>query len=452
MIKPSDRCPNITELFNSTFIEWHLLRRIKYYHLPCQNQSLNLSCFHDDVHLCLCYSFGQRRLADCFIFDHNMTFDCSGHSECENGAQCLEDDRECPTRSMCICPSCFYGRRCQFSTSGFGLSLDAILGYHILPNVSFIHQPFIIKMSLALTIIFIVAGFINSILSMMTFKNKLVREVGVGLYLLCSSITTLVTMIMFGLKFLILLLAQMTIISNKSFLSFQCHSIDFVLKICLNMDQWLNACVAVERAVTAIKTIRFVKKKSKQTAKLVIIILLIIIIVTSIHDPIYRSLVDEVSNDDDNIKRTWCIISYGPILQVYDYIIHIFHFFGPFLVNLISSIILIKTKSRQQLNIQTQRNYKEILREQYRQHRNLLTAPVVLVTLKVPRLILTFVSKCMKSTNDSWLFLVGYFMTFIPYMITFIIFILPSKFYKKEFQKSVHQLRSIVQRYLHLRS
>jgi hypothetical protein len=218
------------------------------------------------------------------------------------------------------------------------------------------------------------------------------------------------------------------------------------------MYQWLNACVAVERAFTAIKGTRFIKKKSKQAAKLVIIILLIIIIITFIHDPIYRRLIDEESNDDDNIKRTWCIVSYGPILQVYDYIIHIFHFFGPFLVNLISSIILIKTKSRQQLNIQTQRNYKEILREQYRQHRNLLTAPVVLIILTVPRLILIFVSKCMKSTGDSWLFLIGYFMTFIPYMITFIIFILPSKFYKKEFQKSVYQLRSIVQRYLHLRS
>ena len=51
MINPSDRCPHISELFNQTFIQWHLIRRIKYYHLPCQNQSLNLSCFYDDVHL-----------------------------------------------------------------------------------------------------------------------------------------------------------------------------------------------------------------------------------------------------------------------------------------------------------------------------------------------------------------------------------------------------------------
>jgi hypothetical protein len=450
MIKPSDRCPNITELFNETFIRWHLLRRIKYYHLPCQNQSLNLSCFYDDLHLCLCYDFGEKRLANCFNFDHNMTFDCSGHSVCENGAKCLQNHPTCPERSVCICLPCFYGMQCQFSTSGFGLSLDAILGYHILPNVSITHQPLIIKMSLALTIIFIVPGLINGVLCIMTFKNKIVRDVGCGLYLFGSSITTLFTMIMFGLKFLILLLAQMTIISNKSFLSFQCHSIDFILRVCLCMGQWLSACVACERAITVMKGTRFVKKKSKKAAKIVMIILLIVIIGTCIHDPIYRHLDEEESNDDDKIKRTWCIVRYRPTLQVYDYIIHTFHFFGPFLINLISSVILIIKKSRQQSNVQTHRTYKEVLREQFRQHRNLLTGPIVLVILALPRLIITFVSKCMESTGDSWLFLVGYFVSFIPPMLTFIVFVLPSEFYRKEFRKTVQQFRTFIQRRLHL--
>ncbi len=179
---------------------------------------------------------------------------------------------------------------------------------------------------------------------------------------------------------------------------------------------------------------------------------MIIIIGTCIHDPISRRLIDEESNDDNNIKRIWCIASYRPALQVYDYVIHTFHFFGPFLVNLISAIILITKKSRQQSTIQTQRSYKKILREQFREHKHLLTAPVVLVILTVPRLILTFVSKCMKSTGDSWLFLIGYFITFIPSTVTFVIFILPSKFYKKEFRKSFHRLRSTVQQLLHLES
>jgi hypothetical protein len=449
MVNSSNHCPHISELFNKTFIQWHVLRRIKYYHLPCQRYSPDLSCFYDDVHFCLCYNFGQKRLANCFNFVHNMTFDCIGQSECENGAQCFQDHLTCPYRSMCMCPSCFYGARCQFSTSGFGLSLDAILGYHILPHISIIHQSSIVQFSLAFTIIFVVAGLINGIFCLITFKNKIVREVGCGLYLLSSSIIVLLTIMMFGLKFFILLLAQMTIISNRSFLSFQCHSIDFILRVCLSMDQWLSACVAVERAITAIKGLGFVKKKSRQAAKLVIVILLIVIVGTCIHDPIYRRLINE-ENEDDDQKRIWCIVTYPSSLQIYNYIIHIVHFFGPFMINLISPVILIIKTSHHQSNVHQERTYKEILHGQFREHRHLLTAPIVLVILALPRLIITFVSKCMNSTGDAWLFLVGYFISFIPSMLTFIVFISPSKFYRKEFHKSITQYRTIIQRRLHL--
>jgi len=450
-INSSNHCPNINELLNKSIVQLHLLRRIKYYHLPCQNQSLNLSCFYDEIHLCLCYDFEHQRLANCFKFDHNMTFDCFGQNECENGGQCLQDKPDCPTRSICICPPCYYGRRCQFSTTGFGLSLDAILGYHITPNLSLTQQSFIIKLSLALTIIFIVIGFINGILSLITFKNKIVLEVGSGLYLLGSSITTLFIMIIFGLKFFILLLAQMSIISNRTFLQVQCHLIDFLLRICLCMDQWLNACVALERAFTTTKGPSFVKSKSKCAAKFVIMFLVIVITGTCIHDSIYRHLIDE-DNDTDNIKRTWCIVNYSPSLEVYNYIIHIFHFIGPFLINLVSTIILITNKSRQQSRVHPQRTYQEILREQFLKQKHLIISPIILIILAFPRLIIIFVSKCMKSADNVWLYLVGYFISFIPPMLTFIVFIVPSKFFRKQLCSRVRQYQRAIQQHLQLTS
>jgi hypothetical protein len=204
------------------------------------------------------------------------------------------------------------------------------------------------------------------------------------------------------------------------------------------MDQWFNALVAIERAITAIKAIQFNKKKSKQVAKIVIIILLIFVIGTNIHDPINRRLIDEENEDE---KRIWCIVSYSSNLQIYNSFMNIFHFIVPFILNLISPIILITKISHQQSILQPHRTYKQILQEQLRQHRHLLIAPVVLVILALPRLIISFLSKCMKSADNSWLFLAGYFISFIPPMLTFIIFILPSKFYKKEFQETVNRYR-----------
>jgi hypothetical protein len=372
-----------------------------------------------------------------------MTFNCLGQSVCENGAQCFQDTPNCPQRSMCVCSPCFYGTRCQFSTSGFGLSLDAILGYHILPHVKIIHQPYLVQISAALSIIFVIGGVINGILAIITFRKKNVREVGCGLYLLGSSITTLLTMTVFGLKFWILILAQIGLIMNRSFLSFQCHSIDFLLRICLNMDQWLNAFVAIERAYTTIKGTRFNKAKSKQAAKLVIGILLIFTIGTTIHDPVYRRLIEEESDDE---KRIWCIVTYPSSIQTFDSIMLTFHVCVPFIINLISAVILLTKKSHQQSNLQAHRRFQQVLREQFRQHRHLFISPVVLVILTLPRLIISFASKCMRSARDSWPFLIGYFISFIPPMLTFIVFILPSTFYMKTLKSSLIRYRTKVQR------
>ncbi|CAF4597959.1 unnamed protein product, partial [Rotaria sp. Silwood2] len=122
-------------------------------------------------------------------------------SACENEGQCFQEDQNCPRKSICICSPYFYGIQCQFRVNGFGLSLDAILHYHIQPQVNFLNQFNVVLFSLIVTTIGMIAGFVNGILSLITFTNKLVCQVSCGWYLLGSSNTTLLTTIMFGLKF-----------------------------------------------------------------------------------------------------------------------------------------------------------------------------------------------------------------------------------------------------------
>lgn len=128
----------------------------------------------------------------------------------------------------------------QYKWIEYIVGWDFRLSY-ILPEISLIEQPFITQMGSALTIVFLLAGLINGLCCLITFKNKSVHEISCGLYLLGSSITNLIVMILFGLKFfiLLLLLTQMLMITNRSFLVVQCHSIDFLLRVCLSMDQCL---------------------------------------------------------------------------------------------------------------------------------------------------------------------------------------------------------------------
>ncbi|CAF4831521.1 unnamed protein product [Rotaria sp. Silwood1] len=137
-IIPEHRCLSIKDLFTDNIPilpRWH---RAKHYHIPCQKHS-NLVCFYDnDFFMCLC---DIDRNANCFKFDYRPLYKCFGYNYCENDGQCHIDNSTCPTSSSCFCKECYYGSRCQFTTTGFGLSLDDILGYNIWPNIPFSRQP-----------------------------------------------------------------------------------------------------------------------------------------------------------------------------------------------------------------------------------------------------------------------------------------------------------------------
>jgi len=124
------------------------------------------------------------------------------------------------------------------------------------------------------------------------------------------------------------------------------------------------------------------------------------------------------------------------------------HFIFPFIINFISALLIIIISTRQQAKVRTQQTYKKILNEEIQKHRSLLIGPFVLIILGIPRLIISFASGCMKSANDSWLFLSGYYISLIPPLLTFVIFILPSTVYKQEFDKAINHYKSILKRLL----
>ncbi|CAF1166729.1 unnamed protein product [Adineta ricciae] len=444
-IRSSDRCKRLSEVLDEHIVHYHLLRRMKYYQIPCEKYAPHLQCFYDQDYFCFCYSSAYQRLANCFPFKSTLQYDCYGYSICENNARCVQDSSICPKSTICVCPDCYHGTRCQFSSHLFGLSLDAIIGFHIQPFVNLTSQILVVKVSLCLTIIIILLGVTNSVLSWITFQDEESRKNGCGHYLLASSVVILLTMVVFGLKFVILLISQMVYVSNELFLKIQCHTLDCFIRIGLTMDQYMNACVAVERLITVRKGVKFDQKKSKRVAKYAIILLFVWTGITNIHDPIHRRLIHDNNEDDNEMgKRIWCIVNYPAKIQTYNSIINLIHFLFPFVLNLISALLIISMTAKQRTIVRTNLSYQQLLLAQFQEHKHLLIAPIILISLALPRLILSFVSNCMKSTTDAWLPLMGYFISFIPPMLTSILFILPSKHYKKQFTKSMKTMQNAI--------
>ena len=74
-------------------------------------------------------------------------------------------------------------------------------------------------------------------------------------------------MTLFTLKFFLLVFSQMSMITNHPFLQVNCITSDMLLKSLLAIGEWLNACVAVERVITAYIGVKFNKQKRKLYAK-----------------------------------------------------------------------------------------------------------------------------------------------------------------------------------------
>ena len=427
-ILPSHQCLSITELFNESVTDLHLIKRIKLYHMPCPDRP-ELACFYDSNHMCLC---NRARQANCFDFDHHMAHDCRGHNLCENDGQCFQDNFTCPTLSTCVCQDCYYGSRCQFSTKGSTLSLDAILGYAIRPLTRITQQSLAVKMSICITTIIFTIGFLSNLCSLLTFQSKTTHNVGCGQYLLMSSIVSILTLSILSIKFCILLAWQIGSIKNQNFLFIQCILIDYFLRVLVSTGDWLNACVAIERVVNIIQGIKFNKQKSIKYARWIILLVFMLTFVSHLYDPIHRQIIH-----DEEDQRTWCVTDYSSNLKQIDQILNVIHFCLPVFINLIAAIIIILASVRKRSNAQKNVSYKKILRQQLEHHKHLLISPLILVLLALPRLIISFLFGCMKSARNPWFYLIGYYMSFVPSMLTFIVFVLPSQAYKKEFKKSI---------------
>ncbi|CAF3844737.1 unnamed protein product [Adineta steineri] len=431
-ISLEQHCPYVKQYFNSTFLEYESKYHPKYYSYICRKRR-DLMCFYDETLMCIC---DIDRFANCFEFNHTIDGNCYGHNDCQNNGQCFQNNQTCPTMSICVCKDCYYGGKCQMSTEGNLLSLDQIIGYFIKPTNSFSNQRLIIKVTLSITLVIFLFGLIDFILSILTFHMKNSLQVGCGYYLLISSILSLFMIIILVIKFFHLIFSQMKIIENEFQLLFACKSIDMILKSLLASNEWMVACVAIERTINTISGPKFNKIKSKKLAKWIIVFVISLTFISHFHDPYYRELIKDIDGDD---QRIWCFVRYPSFVYNYNYFITLFHFLVPILINIISAIIIIILVTRSRSNLQRNKSYKQHLKEQLNRHKHLLISPLTLVFLGTPRLIFSFIRGCMRTTRNPWFYMIGYYVSFIPPILTFLTFVIPSDNYRKEFRSSIQK-------------
>ncbi|CAF0767538.1 unnamed protein product [Adineta ricciae] len=433
-ISANHQCFHISRLMNETFLGYVHLRRMKYYPLLCQ-ENVHLKCFHDERQMCICDSYG---FSNCFKFNpSSISYDCQGRSVCENKGLCIQDNPSCPTQSICICDACHYGARCQFSTRGSLSSLDHILAYRIIPNLSIYQQSSIVLMTILITSVMLFLTIINGFLSIIAFRIKGIKNIGCGLYLSISSVNSICLLVMLVVKVWHLILSQSSIITSRLYLRISCKLLDMFLNILITMNDWFGGCIAVEQIFITFQENNFNQIRSKKLAKRIIFAIYIFSTLTNTHESFYRQLVDDFDIDE---KRTWCIALYPPTVDTYNTTMSLVHFLVPLSMSFFSTLIIILLLARSNSTMQPGATFRQNLKEQFHHHKHNLIIALAVPSLSVPRLIISFISGCMKSSQDPSLYLISYLFSFVPSMTTFIVFILTADGYKQELSSIARQL------------
>jgi hypothetical protein len=152
--------------------------------------------------------------------------------------------------------------------------------------------------------------------------------------------------------------------------------------------------------------------------------------------------IDEDNTDGSTTDRDIsCVTHYSPAVQDYNTTILFFHLVAPFLVNLSSALFIIFGAARQRSVARTGKTFNEHVREQFKEHKQLIISPIILLVLSIPRLIISLLPDGVKISENLWLYLSAYLISFIPSMLIFFIFVVPSELYMKAFKQSFKSVR-----------
>ena len=411
----SNYCPHVSELLNKSINAYISLKRVKYYHQICTSRS-SPKCFFDEIYMCFCDYYSH---ADCLIYDH-ANIDCGF---CQNQGRCITVQKQL----TCICPECYYGSVCQFTTLKYSVTLDSLLTYETLSSTPSLDRSIVVKLVAVILIAMIVVGLIGNSMCFFVFLHRNARETGCGYYLLCLSFVHNFVLCTLGTRFYFA-------VFNSSLSFLNCVILEYLLQYFPYVSDWLTSAIAIERTITVCNGVYFNKQTSIKVAKLTIISISLIVAIGLIHILFsYDLVVNPLSPNSVSCIK----ITKSKIIEIYGSVINIIQLIVPFLINISSTSIFIVKMTRRKMRDSTHRNsgikitFWHTVRKQLLLYKPFIISPLIIVCLLLPRLIVSFALMCVKHSWQNYLYLTGYIISFGPSMGTIFIFVLPSPTYRQ---------------------
>jgi hypothetical protein len=374
----------------------------------CQ-QNIKLLCFLDEWYLCVCDSNHTR--AECFGYDYSLD-QCS---ECLAGGRCVRGDPSKRRDFRCLCPQCYSGRRCQFSAQQLSFTLDSLIG----EDGRSVQSVYFTCSALMFSV-----GVLTNYGSFITFRRSAPRKFGVGYYLLVLSIFN---------QFLLFsrFLKTMTILFNSFMSVASCKTFSFVLSFSTRYTYWLTTWTTLERLTSVLLPFSDRLRKPR-SAILIMFISLIILAAMHIHELFFFNIIQETN------EQVLCVANYSSFVWSFNNGNVLAQHLVPFCIQISSITILIVFVARSRSRSTNNREgFFFILQRQLNLRKELYITSFVLVFSALPQIIISSSFSCtILSAWQRYLLCTAYFCSYLPQVLGFILFVLPSTAYSNEFRQT----------------
>ena len=306
------------------------------YHQICISHE-TLLCFHDDDYLCICADNHTR--VECFQYDHQL--DRCAH--CLTDGRCLRGDTTRSNDFLCLCPPCYSGGQCQFSSKSFTFTLDQLFYTDLVSNQQ--------ERTVSLLILFSLLGFLfaipNNFSSFVTFRRRACLRNGSGHYLLCLSVINQINLGLFSARLTHLAINITNTSSPSNLNNILCKLLNYLLVSSGRMVFWFSSLITIERVyITLVLNGQWLKQP--HIARRLIAISIISILLSTVYEFVfYKSLF--IANAG---QRSMCVfelpITYRSQWRIFHLLVSTLHSLAPFLINLCAtitiSVMVVKTK------------------------------------------------------------------------------------------------------------
>ncbi len=327
-----------------SFIFCFILSFLVYqYHNICRNSS-SLSdrlCFFDHQYLCFC-EFNNYR-AECFGYDHELD-QCNW---CFSNGKCIQGDSQKDNDFVCICPKCYYGPRCQYSSAHFSSTLEQLFTHGLLSTTASLKQLAFYCTVIPACVFFIIGAF-NNLFTFVTFYRSKLLRTGVGNYLLIGSVVNQLTLFFLAVRLIHIVLSTIGPMAtvNITINQILCKTVAFALTSSGQLSYWLMSTVAIERLYVTWYVKGTWLKKPYVARWIMFTLTIIILLINAPQLAFYNSVVDTKTA----AKSAICVLIYShPFWMHLNQVNNYVNALLPLLINIICTSGIMFLIARQKL-------------------------------------------------------------------------------------------------------